>query len=155
MIYKQFIANMARRNPGDVKIDALLSDAETGKALRAKIDEVVKLRKRIAARMREIKALCKFSVEDWKPEIEKIIDDESENEAVSRETRKRMSEIEHAVKVAMDENMGPGDIRTIIEIMVIGMQPGEARYLPNQLDEEKEKAPGNGSEDRVFLKTKI
>ena len=38
-------------------------------------------------------------------------------------------EIEDAVRMAIAEGMGPSDIRTIIEVMVMGMQPGDASYL--------------------------
>ncbi|MDM8552925.1 hypothetical protein QUF72_22795 [Desulfobacterales bacterium HSG2] len=130
MARKMLLSKIFGLDPKSKRIETLLSDPEIGEILLSFLDEIDILGKRVSAITEDIKKLCKFNPEDWNSVIEKTIRAETlKDELSEKRTRKRKKEIEDAVKIAIAEGMGPSDIRTIIEVMVMGMQPGNANYL--------------------------
>ncbi len=129
MAHKTLLSKILGLNLEDKRIDMFLSDPEMGELLRPLLDEVQALSNRVAVIREDIKEICKLDFKDWTSLIEKIIAAEAKSELALMRTLKRKKEIEAAVKVALEEGMSQSDIRTIIEVMVMGMQPGDASYL--------------------------
>lgn len=127
---------MLRLNPEDERIEIFLSDSDIKDTLRSLLNETRELRKRLSEIVEEVRMLCKLNLQDWNPVIENIILKETKNDALAiKRTQKRRKEIETAVEVALEEGMTPSDIQAIIEVMVMGMQPGEASYLLGESDQ--------------------
>ncbi len=126
----KLLARMLRLNPKDKRIEVFLSDPEIQEMLRSLLNEARDLKKRLSEIAEEIRALCKLNLRDWDSVIEKVILAETKNNAPAvKRTQKRRKEIETAVDIALEEGMPPSDIQAIVEVMVMGMQPGEASYL--------------------------
>ncbi len=107
----------------------------------------------------------------WEPVIEKAILTETRgNEVAAKKTRERKNQIKAAVKIAIRDGMRPSDIQAVIEVMVMGMQPGDTSYLLSEEDDEdkgklvtkieappkpEKKKEKQKSPDQSFLKTSI
>lgn len=168
MNHKILLAKILGLSPEERIVEAFLSDTETGGHLQSLLDKVIELRKKTFEITKEIKEKCRLTAEDWEPVIEKAILTESRgNELAAQKTRERKNEIKAAVKIAIRDGMRPSDIQAVIEVMVMGMQPGDASYLLSEHDEDKRKivskveAPPKAerkketgkSPDQDFLKT--
>jgi len=130
MNQKALLAKILSLDPKKKIIKSLLSDPELGESLKSSLSEIETLKEKMASIIKEIKNACKFRPEDWKPVIEEIIREQTGGDAgLALKTWKRKKEIDNAVKIALWEGMGPSDIRTIIEVMIMGMQPGDTNYL--------------------------
>jgi len=156
MAREMLLAKIFGLDPKNRRIETLLSDPEIGEILQSFLDEIDILGKRISAITGDVKKLCKVSLDDWDSVIEKAIRTEThKNELSKKRTQKRKKEIEDAVRIAIAEGMGPSDIRTIIEVMVMGMQPGNANYLLSENGDQdvimkKNKKEKTGSETEIF-----
>ncbi len=121
-------------------IEILLKDHEIEEVLKPLLDEVIDLHNKINKIARDVKSVCRLNLADWDSLIEKaILIETAGNKAAEEMTRKRKKEILSMVKVSLEEEMAPSDIRAIIEVTVMGMQPGDAHYLPRKegdIDEE-------------------
>ncbi len=131
MDYKKTLANILGIAPEKKMIESLLSAPETEESLNFLLEEVVDLKKKIDESIREIRSICMINVEDWDELIERaILFETSGNKVAEERTRRRKGEIMDMVKVSLEEGMAIRDIQTIVEVMVMGMQPGDAQYLP-------------------------
>ena len=174
MNHKILLAKILGLSPEERIVEAFLSDLESGEHIQSLLDKIIQLRKKISEFTKEIKEKCRLTPEDWEPVVEKVILTETRgNEIAAQKTRERKNEIKAAVKIAIRDGMGPSDIQAIIEVMVMGMQPGDTSYLLTEDDEDtekivtkiesppkpetekkKEKKAGKAS-DQDFLKTSI
>ena len=130
MNQKVLLAKILGLDPKKKIVESFLSDPELGNVLESSLGEIQNLKEKMAAIIKEVKSSCKFRPEDWNQIIEEIIREQTgENSTSATKTWERKKEVENAVKIALWEGMGPSDIRTIIEVMVMGMQPGDTNYL--------------------------
>ncbi len=135
-IQKRLLAKITRTDPEYKVIDGFLNDPEQGSELCGLLDEIEQLSRKVTEIKNQIKIHCKFRAKDWDSDIEKVIIAETgTDEKAARETRKRKKVIMEMIDVAIKEGMGPSEIHTIIETMVMGMQPGEAGYLAEDDDD--------------------
>lgn len=130
MNQKALLAKILGLDPKKKIVESFLADPELGEPLKSSLEEIQALKEKMAAIIKEVKSSCKSKPEDWDSAIEEIIREQTgEDTASATRTWERKKEIENAVKIALWEGMGPSDIRTIIEVMIMGMQPGDANYL--------------------------
>ncbi|MCP4105527.1 MAG: hypothetical protein GY749_08325 [Desulfobacteraceae bacterium] len=130
MDYKRTLANILGMDPEKKMIESLLSASETEESLKSLMDEVADLKMQIDRTLKEIRSTCMINAEDWDALIERaILFETSGNKIAEERTRRRKGEIMDMVRVSLEEGMAIRDIQTIVEVMVMGMQPGEAQYL--------------------------
>ncbi|MCP4351956.1 MAG: hypothetical protein GY795_41365 [Desulfobacterales bacterium] len=130
MDYKKTLANILGMAPEKKMVESLLSAPETEESLKSLMDEVADLKMQIDRTLKEIRSTCMINVEDWDALIERaILFETSGNKIAEERTRRRKGEIMDMVRVSLEEGMAIRDIQTIVEVMVMGMQPGEAQYL--------------------------
>jgi hypothetical protein len=171
MNHKILLAKILGLSPEERIIEALLSDTESGEHLQSLLDKIIQLRKKISEITKEIKEKCRLTPDAWEPVIEKAILTETRgNEVAAKKTRERKNQIKAAVKIAIRDGMRPSDIQAVIEVMVMGMQPGDTSYLLSEEDDEdkgklvtkieappkpEKKKEKQKSPDQSFLKTSI
>ncbi len=130
MDYKKTLANILGMTPEKKMIESLLSAPETEENLKFLLDEIAELKKKIDETVRDVRNICMINIEDWDALIERaILFETSGNKIAEERTRRRKGEIMDMVRVSLEEGMAIRDIQTIVEVMVMGMQPGEAQYL--------------------------
>lgn len=128
--HKRLLAKITRINPESKVIEGFLDDTEHGGEICRLLNEIEQLSRRITKIKNRIKTVCKFRAEDWGSDIEKIIIAETgTDKKAAQATRKRKNEILEMIDIAIEEGMGPSEIQTIIETMIMGMQPGKTGYL--------------------------
>ncbi|MCP4105526.1 MAG: hypothetical protein GY749_08320 [Desulfobacteraceae bacterium] len=133
MTRKIILAKILGLKPDKKIIEILLKDHEIEEVLKSLLDEIIDLHEKINQIAKQVKSHCKLNLAAWDPLIEKAILIETAGDKVAEErTRKRKKEILSMVKVSLKEEMSPSDIRAVIEVMVVGMQPGDAHYLPQK-----------------------
>lgn len=164
MIRRKALAKILGIKPDRKIIKVLFKDHEVEEPLKHLLDEIIDLNNKINKVAEKIRSLCKLNLADWDKVIEKaILAETAGNKLAEERTRKRKKEILEMVKVSLDDEMGPSDIRTIIEVVVMGMQPGDTHYLDpkeNDIDQELaelEKKPEKrqNSQDQDFLKIRF
>ncbi len=130
MDYKKTLANILGMTPEKKMIESLLSAPETEENLKFLLDEIAELKKKIDETVRDVRNICMINIEDWDALIERaILFETSGNKIAEERTRRRKGEIMDMVRVSLEEGMAIRDIQTIVEVMVMGMQPGDAQYL--------------------------